>query len=375
MPETESPEAAQVTLTVEGPEVVLVGAELLLKLTVRNTSEREAEDVVIECTLGEGLSVPGATERAFRRRLGELGIREVRTVELSLRTTNPGTSTVEFRVLSGGRVQVVRTVRTECRQGTVELELSGPDERIVGQRAEFVITVTNVSPRDQSDVRVALAFDGALQPQEASTGAVQTSGRLAWDLGLLRLGERVQIQAEFACPSMSHQGCLSVDLTGRDLERQQVESCLRVLPHAATVIEIHDAEDPLTVGDEARFQVHVSNRGLERLRDVELVIAAERFDPDSIVVVPAAGGAPVPRQRGPSSLMVRLPGELPPDRTMTLAVSARASEVGEGRLTVAVAGPQAGSSHKTTETTVINPVTDPALLTLPTLPEELVRGR
>ena len=104
-----------------------------------------------------------------------------------------------------------------CVEPTVRIDLVGPMTRTAGGRLECVLTLVNVTGREVSGIVASIDHDGALVPKEASAGATRLPGRLEWDLGLLRVDERVQMQVEFACPTTSEQTCITAKVLGRDM--------------------------------------------------------------------------------------------------------------------------------------------------------------
>ncbi|MBX3436720.1 MAG: hypothetical protein KF861_04455 [Planctomycetaceae bacterium] len=341
-------------LIVEAPETASVGEEIPFAITVRNSQDIAVDDVTVMCTLLEGIVYPGADERVFRQRLGRLGPREERRLDLTLRGEQAGELCVEFSLSADGIEEVVQQKCVTGRDDSVSLNVSGPDERSVGSRAEFVVTVINLTGRDQPDVHVFVKHEGVLEAREASAGAVSQPDGLEWDLGLLRIDERVQIQVEFACPSPTEQTWLAVRVIGRDLPPRETRSGLQVVPLREIEIDVTDDQDPVFIGEKVQYVVRITNHGLTTTSRLVLQIDADGLQPSGVSIdeVDRLSSA----EYDPVNNVLRLPliealgtGEL-----QTVALQATATHSGPRGLRVRLMRPDGTVVATALETTVIN---------------------
>jgi hypothetical protein len=108
---------------------------------------------------------------------------------------------------------------------------------------------------------VAVEFDPAiLAVREASVGSESGTGTLAWPLGALLKGERVQIQIEYECLAESLRSPVSAAFTSEGRTLRACGSSIEVVPAAPIDIAIVDVDDPWTVGTEAKFTIRLASR-------------------------------------------------------------------------------------------------------------------
>ena len=135
-----------------------------------------------------------------RAALGASFAGETRELTIALLPLRSGQLSADFQVPSQSHALQRVAAGAEVDPRVVELALAGPRRRSPGQRAEFLLTVRNTSSQDLPEARVDVEFDPAtLAVREASIGSESGTGSLAWPLGALLKGERVQIQIEYEC--------------------------------------------------------------------------------------------------------------------------------------------------------------------------------
>jgi len=212
----------------------------------------------------------------------------------------------------------------------------------------------NLTGKEQPDVHVIIEHEPVLDPREASAGALSEPGRLEWDLGLVRIDERVQIQVEFACLSVSEQTCILSRVTGRNLPSQEVESCLQVTPRREIELEITDEQDPVVVGEKVFYVVRVTNHGREPLSGLMLQFDSEGLQPLGVT----AGGVDLlpSSDFDPSTgvLSVPLGSTLAADATHVISLEAMATNSGPGGIRATVSQRSGSAASSVREPTVVN---------------------
>lgn len=87
------------SLTVNAPENNLVGEVSVFQVTLRNTGDQAAEDVVIESRFEEAFVFPGSSDRQVNQSIGTLGPGDSREIKLSLQSDRAGHHCVEFSLV------------------------------------------------------------------------------------------------------------------------------------------------------------------------------------------------------------------------------------------------------------------------------------
>ncbi len=324
--ESDSASPDLLTLDVVGPELVTLGQPIDLVIHIGQRHTETLDDLQIECALDDGLQYPGASERAFRQRLGSFASGEKREIDLSLIASEPGEHCIEFRLTADGSAPAETTHCVVTITESLGLNISGPEQRTAGSTAEYVITLVNPTGRDVADVRIDLSYDSILTPQEASTGAIQEPGRMSWVLGVLRAQERVEIQVEFACPRPTHETCLVVEATSAGFSPQNRRKCLQIDEEGDLSVHIENDREVIRSGEPIAYSVRIQNRGLDPVVNVRLLADLSEHllltgvgveDPVQNRQLPAL---PVKHSVGPPQMPV-IP-LIPPDGIVTVRLTA-----------------------------------------------------
>jgi hypothetical protein len=368
---TYDPATQPLELEVNDPQQVLRAETADFEVVIRNPFSEAVEDVVIVVRFDEGLSFPGLPDRALRQRLGTLGASESRTLDLPLTAETTGRRCVDFTLSAGGRadtnvqrcVQVVDSQisaapieGTSGDSGGIAIELVGPPERNAGGRLECLLTIHNQSGQEVSAIMATIHHDTALVPREASAGALRGPGTLAWDLGLLRIDERVQIQVEFACPTPSEQACIDAQVTGRNLPTRRQELCVAIRPRPTLDVAIADVRDPVPVGETTTYLLTLTNRGLEPIVGARIEIEVDgglellsAHQPGSTVSQQTRDDAPR------RTATYAISQTIAPDESEDLLIDVRGTAVGTAGLRVTATELASGRRFQVEEPTVVNP--------------------
>ncbi len=260
-------------LMVAAPTRRQVGGTATYRVTLRNTSDRPFDELVIRCRFGDALVFSGSDRREVRQHIARLPPGEAKSIDLSLTSNKIGSHCCQFIV---SRREAEKEIELASRQVCVDfvtrhidIDLVGPTQRTEGSRAEFAVTLTNNSSNTIEDVEAIVAFDKALVPREASAEAERRAGSLVWRLGSLHPLEKVQLQVEFECRTQAHRACVGVELKGSNLPGEREEACLEIVPITGTLdLRISDRDDPLETGKTGVYEVTVQNIGLQVARRV-----------------------------------------------------------------------------------------------------------
>lgn len=362
---TTDPARRPLELVVSDPQRVLLAEAAKFEVVIRNTSSEAVDEVVIVCEFDEGLMFPEMADRALRQRLGTLGAAESRTIDLALTADQLGQQCVTFSLSAGGRdtaieercVEVVDPSTGVSRpDGGVKVELVGPRSRNAGGRLECVMIVENLTGRDVSGIVAAVNYDLALIPREASAGARRDAGTLEWDLGMLRVDERVQIQVEFGCPTPAEHVCIDAAVSGRDLPVQRQELCTVIRPRPTLDVSVADARDPVPVGETTTYLVTITNRGFDTISDMRLdaevsggleILAQEA----ELAEVAFDGPQPATLQ----SATYAVAGSIEPDESRQIRIDARATSIGVAGIRVLATELATGRRVEVDEPTIVTP--------------------
>jgi hypothetical protein len=345
---------APLTVDVIAPVSAIEGEAAPFVVRVRNSSAVDAEGVVVTVSFDESWELPGSEDLSVELHVGVVTAGAVRESSVALLPMRSGRLSANFVVASSTHPQQLLAAGVEVDPRVVELTMAGPRRRSPGQRAEFLVTVRNTTDGDLPDARVDVEYDPAiLAVREASTGSVAGPGRVAWPLGTLFRGERVQIQIECDCRAEVLRSDVSVAFLSAGRTLRACSAAVEVVPAAPIDVSILDADDPWTVGDEAKFAVRIRNRTHSPVADVAVRLSMSPHfqqltmqspaDPVLAKIVGDSYGADI-----------RLTN-LPADAEVILHGAARCVMPGDGAFRVLVQSPALAAPFETEETAIINP--------------------
>ena len=110
----------------------------------------------------------------------------------------------------------------------MKLRIRGPAKGIVGQRVDFVITVSNTGAQPLTGVAVSFASDPDLLAVEADHVARLESDRVVWKLAELPLGESRDVYVRCRCARTAARACGRASMTTGDGLTTRDESCLEI---------------------------------------------------------------------------------------------------------------------------------------------------
>jgi uncharacterized repeat protein (TIGR01451 family) len=245
-PPANEPTAARPKLDVQlrrsGPEQVGMGGYTRFEIIITNDGEGTARGIVVEAKFDQGL-------RHEMAKPNEFSVRYEKTA------TNPGVPDLPpgksasvplaFQVVAEGQqctqVTVTATdaepvVQRGCVTGTkpaLELSVTGPRSRVVGEAAPFNVTVKNRGDVSASNVQVIVRLDPAL---EATTIDDPTHQRLPDGTIALKMDrplgpyEQRVFQITTRCRTQSDNACVRADMTAEGGFATAHEACLQILP-------------------------------------------------------------------------------------------------------------------------------------------------
>jgi uncharacterized repeat protein (TIGR01451 family) len=273
---------------------------------------------------------------------------------------------------------------------TVGVRVTGPQQRRVGQLAEFNIEVTNTGAVAIENVRIDVNPEETLRPTGATNGFDTTSGALTWRYGALPAGETVRLQVNCDCVGEANLACVRATVTADAGISQAALACLEILPDPNAPsrsdaeapplsrapamqpalpnepeqppaeprmapsqppepgnlkVTVTDDVDPARVGQTITYRIAVTNQSSESDRQVVV-----RANVPELVSVQAIRGSQF--QRFQDTLRFTPIAELRAGETVNFEIRCRAISPGAGRVSVDVSSlrvPNALGAGATTE--------------------------
>jgi uncharacterized repeat protein (TIGR01451 family) len=290
-----------------GPAVGSPNATLTYRIDVSNPGDLPAKDVVATDAVPDGLtyltSTPPAETvgRQLQWRLGEMGPRQRRTIDVSFRADRQGSVTNCCEVSAAGGLKVSDCATTTITAASLNIDVKGPTQATVGSSVTFEIIVTNLS---QAPVSKLVIKDRLGQGFEHS--AVNQQNAIERVLGDLAAGasQRITVTLRVTKPG---QLCHTVEVSGPNITMATKQACLTAVagsgtPGAAPPFGGGEQPKPsvvaptfsvkktgpsqLKVGETARFTIDVTNTGSAALQNLKVL---DRYDATLLPVLATDG--------------------------------------------------------------------------------------
>ncbi len=308
-----------------------VGESANYRITVRNTGNATAKDVILTDTVPAGLAdLQGRSVVTYD--VGDLDPGEAKSYDLPLRTTASG----EFlNVVTASAVNVIEDSddRSEApilvRVPGLEVEKTGTTEQFAGKRARYQITVRNSGETTLRNVEVVdtlpeeyrlVNADGGLHDKEAKT--------ITWNIPSLPADS----QQTYNITVVNLIGGTFINRVTASVEEDGLSGFADQptvwAGYPALLLEVVDTADPLLVDDTTTFVIRVTNQGTAndfnvRVRSVlpiQLEATSTGGDSSGTIDGNRVEFAPI--------------GVLAPKDTVEFRINARAVETGDGRIQV-----------------------------------------
>lgn len=283
-----------VQVTVASPPQIAAGEEVVFTATVTNRAATPATGLVLIDRFDAGLRHEAAGAGPIENReLGTLTPGETRTINIRLRGVQPGRwcNTIELygdNGIRGSAQSCVTVVAAAVPPGGAVVPPStppaaglpvliarktGPQRANVGDRVLFKISVENRGPGAVTNLRIADTVDFALRPTNASANFQLLGSTLVWVLPVLQPGQTYEREVECLCQQPAPRACNKAIITCQEGVRQDVEACLEIIGRSNTLsIDMVDTRDPVAVGNEATYEVRVTNNSSVPDRQVVVTI-------------------------------------------------------------------------------------------------------
>jgi hypothetical protein len=181
------------------------------------------------------------------------------------------------------------TSSTGTTDSAIEVHLIGDTQRQLGEDAKFTVTVQNKSERTLTNVQVALRFDPAMPPVQASGGHRVDSGQLVWLIESLAPMATERRAMECRCERGAAQAETKVVVTAAGNIRVE-DTVNTVILSDSTVppsddrgtltnqlqLRIHDLRDPVRVGQRTTYTILVKNDRATSDRSISLTIEVSK---------------------------------------------------------------------------------------------------
>ncbi|MGD9632780.1 MAG: hypothetical protein AB7U97_05835 [Pirellulales bacterium] len=305
-------------LEVTGPDEVLFNKSHVYRLTLSNPGTGVAENVRIN------LMPPGGGQEAVSTfEVGDLQPGVSKTAEVELTAREAGKLSVQAVALADGDLKSAAIKEIFCRKPELEVDWRGPEMQYAGTPATYFFRVRNPGTAAADDVVVKVSLPAGADFVSASEGhAIDNAKReVAWRVGSLGPGDDcyMELRCTVNTPG-ENKLAVNAATTAGDLTDSK-QGVTNVVALADLKLDVSDPPGPVAVGQEAVYEIRVTNRGASAAEEVNVVgLFSNGLEPET------GEGAPYTVSDG--RVAFRTINKLPAGQDIVLQIRAKATEAG-----------------------------------------------
>ncbi|MEX2309926.1 MAG: hypothetical protein WD738_20305 [Pirellulales bacterium] len=221
-----------------GPEQAGVGEFVNFEVTVTNRGSGTARGIRLRDRFDTGLRHPSAKPNEFAVEypgVRDLPPNESATIPLTFQILAGGTQCHEVTVTAEGAEPVSERGCVTARQAALEVTVTAPRTRVVGEIAQFNIVLKNVGEVAATNVEIVNHYDPALEPNQAPSGHERLAdGGIMLRIDRLEAGERRAISSTALCRTPSNRACNRAVVKADGGVTAFAEGCVEILPTLPT---------------------------------------------------------------------------------------------------------------------------------------------
>jgi uncharacterized repeat protein (TIGR01451 family) len=266
---TFSVEEPLLALALRGPKELMVGDSATQTITVHNPGTGVAHNVALEARFSKGLEAPRGEQLIIR--VGSLNPGESRILRLPLIAVVGGDQEVTVHASAGNDLHREVAGKIHVIAPSLKVAFEGPNFRYVGRKAHYVATVTNDGGAPLNNVRVThVVPDGFRFVRADHDGQFDESTHtVTWNLEHLDVHQVMPVKVELLTTQIGKctHSVAAVAEQGAHSERKLDTMVDGV---ASLAVEILKQSDPVEVGVETGFEIHVRNDGSKAAENVSI---------------------------------------------------------------------------------------------------------
>ncbi|HET6323162.1 MAG TPA: hypothetical protein VFG04_00575 [Planctomycetaceae bacterium] len=266
---TFSVEEPLLAVALRGPKELMVGDSATQTITINNPGTGVAHNVALEARFTKGLEAPRGEQ--FIMQVGSLNPGESRVVRLPLIAVVGGDQEVTISASAGNDLHREVASKIHVIAPSLKVAFEGPNFRYVGRKAHYVVTVTNDGGAPLNNVRVThVVPDGFRFVRADHDGQFdESSHTVTWNLEHLDLHQSTPVKVELLTTQIGK--CThTVAAVAEQGARSERKLDTMVDGVASLAVEILKQSDPVEVGVETGFEIHVRNDGSKAAENVSI---------------------------------------------------------------------------------------------------------
>jgi uncharacterized repeat protein (TIGR01451 family) len=259
------------TLSHTGPQKVLIGDPVVFDISVSNSGTGAATGVVMEENVPEGLSHEAGRELEFE--IGTLAPGQTKNLRLTLKAAKAGLVENLLLVRGEGNLVVKDTLNVEVLAPALQIGLSGPKLRYLEREATYEVAIANPGTAPAKEIEVVTYLPKGMKFVSADhQGQYEPKNHAVyWSLAELPANQSGTAKVTLL-PFQTGEQKLSVEGRAELGLKQACEKTVQVEGSAELQFAVADSANPIEVGNETTYTVHLTNRGSSAATNVRLSV-------------------------------------------------------------------------------------------------------
>lgn len=258
-----------ISMELEGPRQVLWGETEVYRLKVKNTGNGDAHNVHLELAPIGG----GASERR-EYVIPLVAAESEQVVELALVAAQTGSVTIDVTASDENNITASLNERIAVLRAALDVRVEAPQLRFVGNQATYMVHVRNTGSATARGVEVSASLPLNVQyVSDVGGGVVAPDQRkVTWRMDEFDQGAERTFSVTVG---LLGEGASRLDVLAKAVGDLQAagEAIVRVESIADLSLAVVDPSGPVAVGEEAEYEVVITNRGTKQAREVEVAAA------------------------------------------------------------------------------------------------------
>jgi uncharacterized repeat protein (TIGR01451 family) len=321
----------KLSITKKGPQTAQIGEIVPFELVVSNQGTGSAEKVMLRDKMPAGLQheAQRASGETIEADLGTLAPGETRTINMKAKATQEGRFVNEASVSAPGVAEVTARAEVVVVGATISLTKTGPRESNPNQELDFSLVVTNTGKGNATGLRLTDTLPEGLEFVSATDGgSFDAKTRLVhWSLDTLAASQSRSVNVRVKAIKAGDWINQALARTEHGQEAR-AELPVHVEGVPALLLEVVDLDDPVEVGAETTYEIHVVNQGTAPCTNVSVVC-----DPPDGLLVMGADAVVTHKMVGKRVVFEPLP-KLAAKADVRYTVKVKAAKAGDWRFRV-----------------------------------------
>ena len=318
----------KLSIAKKGPQTVQAGDVVPFELIVSNVGTGPAEKVTLRDKMPAGLQheaqrTPGEVIEAD---LGTIAPGDTRTINMRAKATREGRFVNEATVSATGVAEVSARMEVLVTDASLSLQKTGPREGNPNQELDFALIVTNTGKGAAAGVTLTDTLPDGLDFVSATDNGVYDAKTrvVQWKFESLAGSQSRTVSVRVKATKSGDWVNQAVARTERAQEARAGLS-VHVEGVPALLLEVVDLDDPVEVGAETTYEIHVVNQGTAPCTNVSVLC-----DPPDGMVVLGAEAVVTHKMQGKRIVFEPLP-KLAAKADVLYKVKVRATKAGDWR--------------------------------------------